>query len=170
MSRSEKGIVLLSTMLIITIMTLLVLSMMQSVLLYMKASNQQIHQHQVFYEMEDAINRLDFASPNCVVHNQSAEQSIDQLVLNQGCTHEEKPRKYSYVLNELSPTPCLQIKTQNGMQGSHHWLITIATAELPHVVLQIRVAKPAETDPCPLNRVHRIHAGVLSWRKVYVSK
>lgn len=166
MNRLQKGVVLLSTMLMLVVMTLLVLSMMQSVLLYMKASNQLFHQHTVFYDMEDVINRLDVASSNCVVNNQNPNQLIDLLVANQGCTHEENRRKYTYIIGDLSLYPCFQIKTASGMRGSRHWLITIASTGLPHVVLQVRIAEPTETEPCLLTVVHPIHAGVLSWRRI----
>ncbi|HBI21345.1 MAG TPA: hypothetical protein DDY37_01955 [Legionella sp.] len=168
MNHLQKGVVLLSTMAMIAVMSLLVLSLMQSVLLYMKANNQLIRQHQVFYAMESLINKLSLTEPGCVIYSKSPNELIDQVVAHQGCTHKDNQREYTYVIEDLALYPCLQIETAGVIQGSRHWLITIATTALPHVVLQVRIALPAETKPCLLTTMHQIQAGVLSWRKVHV--
>ncbi len=166
MNRSQRGVVLFSTLLMIAVISLLVLSLMQAVLLYMKTCNQLIHQHDVLHEMESVIQRLDLARSDCVVHQKTPNELIDQMVAHQGCTHTEKDRVYTYIIGDLGPYPCLPIETPNGLQGSRHWLITIATASLPNTLLQVRLSMPEKTQACLRSAPHPIHAGVLSFRKV----
>ena len=168
MKRLQTGIVLLTTLLMMAILSLLVLSLMQSVWLYLKTNNQLIHQHDAFYGMEAVLNRLDFKAPDCVVHQQTPNQLINAVGAHQGCTYTEKKRHFTYIIEELEHYPCLQIDATNGIQGSQHWLITVASDALPNVILQVRYAVPIETEACLLGLPHRIRTGVLSWRKVSV--
>lgn len=148
------------------ILTLLVLSLMQEVFVYIKSSNQIRINHDVFHQMEGIANTLDLANSACVVLDKDPNQVVDMLAKNQGCVMVEGTRQYRYALEDLGLHPCLQIVVDETLYGSHHWLVTVASMQSPNMILQLRKARPVETDKCELSTRHRIYPGVISWRKI----
>lgn len=166
-NRQQDGIVLLTTMMMLVILSLLVLSLMQSVFLYIKSSRQIIENHQLFHQMEVLANQLDATA--CIVENKDPNQLIDLLSHDQGCLIEEKGHWYQYVIEDMGVYSCLQIMVNAAPQGSHHWLITLVSMQSPRILLQLRIARPAETTTCDVSLAHSIASGVISWRKLNVS-
>lgn len=166
MTRRQTGIVLLTTMMMIVILTLLVLSLMQGVLLYVKGSNQFIANHQTIHQMEVIAGKLDLINNACVVKNKSPNQLVELLVNHQGCTVTDETRQYEYIIGDLGLCPCLQMQLAEKWYGSHHWLVTLATVQPPNTILQLRIARLAQTTLCELPVNHVIQPGVMSWRKV----
>ena len=168
MKHQQGGMVLLTTIMMIVILTMLVLSLLQSVFLYIKSSNLVMANHQVFHQMEDLANTLDLTNAACVVRDKNPNQLVDMLSANQGCVMVEGRRQYRYVLEELGLYPCLQILMDGTLYGSQHWLVTLASMQPPNMILQLRMARPAETHACELSTMPRIYSGVVSWRKLHV--
>ncbi len=164
--RQQAGIVLLTTLMMLMIMTLLVTSLMQSVFLYIKSSHQVMTNHQIFREMEQLAYRLDRTNAACVARDKDPKQSVEMLLESQGCIMVEGEHQYRYLLAEQGIYPCLQVKSDNGTQGSQHWLVTIASMQQPKMIIQLRVANAIDTDHCELPKAHIINAGVISWRKL----
>lgn len=134
----STGFVLLTTIMMIVILALLVLSLMQSLFLYIRSSNQVVINHKRLTEMEQIVDKLDLTQSGYV-------------------------GQYIYVVEDLGLHPCLKIN----QLGSHHWQVTIATTQPPHVVLQLRIARPIETEICESTAI-QIDPGIVSWRKTNV--
>ncbi len=163
MNHRQTGIVLLTAMMMIVILALLVLSLMQSIYLYIRSGNQVVMNHQQLSEMEHIITKLDLTQSACLVRDKNPNQLVEWVGAHQGC----KFAQYTYVVEDLGLYPCLQMASGAIPLGSHHWLVTLVKTQAPHVVLQLRMAKPAETDICQLTAI-RIHQGVVSWRTIKV--
>lgn len=167
MSYRQRGIVLLTTMMILVIVTLLILSLMQGVFLYIKSSHQIMRHHEVFRQMEImATTRNLRSNAACVVQDKNPNQLVDMLSANQGCIIGEGPHQYRYIVDDLGLYPCLQLVVDEVVQGSHHWLVTLASMKPPKLVLQLRMVEPAEASKCELGMARQIHSGVISWRKI----
>ncbi len=166
MSRQSSGLVLLTTLTMIAILVMLTLSLMQGVILYLKASHQLVVRHRSFYQMESVFKRLDLTNQACVIKNKTANQLVDLVIAGQGCTMIEGAQTYVYLVDDLGLYPCLQLTLNSVINGSHHWLITFADDESPKHVIQVRMAKYAETIPCDGVESRRINQGVISWRRM----
>lgn len=164
MSHKQGGIVLLTTMMMLVIVTLLVLSLMQGVFLYIKSSHQIMRHHEVFRQMESMATKLNLTRAACVVQDKNPNQLIDMLEANQGCITGDGA--YQYIVDDLGLYPCLQLVVDGVVQGSHHWLVTLAGMKPPKLVLQLRMVEPSDASTCELGMANQIHSGVISWRKI----
>ncbi len=158
-----SGMVLLTTMIMLSILTLLVLSLMQGVFLYVKSTRQIVQNHALFYQLEKVARTLDLSRLSCVVSGQDPNQLMYLVSRHQGCG----TKQYHYNVQDMGLFPCLQIFTEDKVQGSHHWLVTIANTQQPDLVLQLRFAVAASAGVCETGG-HLIQPGVVSWRKIHV--
>jgi Tfp pilus assembly protein PilX len=160
MKTTIQGMILLTTMTMIMVLTLLVLSLMQGVLLYVKQSSQQILKHDELLQLENAAQKImDLRSDECVVKETNPNQLIEQLKRG-ACTFNDNKRVFYYLISELGDFPCIKI----GKQGTHHRLITLSFTETPNVILQLRLASPAQEIICNPLEIRSIQRGVISWR------
>ncbi len=164
--RRAAGAVLLTTIIMVAVLAIAVLSLMQAVLLYAKASSHVAINHQEFYQLEAAALEIGFskqaAVAPCLVRKSSQNEIIKQLLRDDGCVKMVGQRQYHYLVDDLGEHPCLQILRDKLPVGSHHWLISVATAT--HVILQLRMAKPETTSECRQVEKRIIYEGVISWR------
>ncbi len=162
----QTGAILVTTILLVVILTILVLSLMQAVWLYFKASNRIAVNHQEFYQLEAMASKPDLIKhllndKRCTTHGKDPNQLIDLLLAEPGCQYEVDGQNYSYLLGDLGVYPCLKIISANKNYASHHWLVTIMTAD--RTLLQLRIAIPASPGACE-QQVQYIDEGVISWR------
>lgn len=169
MNNNQRGIILLTTMMMIGILTLLVLSLMQGVFLYIKSSHQVMTNHQVFRQMEIMSTQLKLTNTDCMAQDKSPNQLVDMLLAKQGCIMTDGTYQYRYVVEEVGLYPCLQLVVDGELKNSHHWLVTVASMQLPEWVVQMRIARPLGSSTCELAMARQIHSGVISWRKIRAS-
>lgn len=168
MTHREKGVVLFTVIILLATLTMLILTLMQNVFLYIKASNQLANAHQVFYQLEAAANQLQSlelstVDRECIVHGKTANEVIEILQRSHGCEWVMENQTYIYLFDDLGGYPCLQIKSEHGLWGSYHWLISIITKVPPRELLQLRVAWRADLNACEQGAT-MIRQGALSWR------
>jgi len=160
----EKGMVLLMTIIILSILTLFILSLLQGSLLYVQANNQLLKRHQGFYQLEQVANQLKKTiDPLCFVSGKNANELITLLQHERGCKKEVKHRSYVYLIEDLGIYPCIQIVSSEQKNSSHHWLLTIAIKKPNFEVLQFRIAEAAPFESCD-GAPSIISDGVMSWR------
>ena len=157
----------------IVILAMLVLSLMQAVFLYLKLGNQLAAKHRALYQLEAVANKFVLMkhgrlSSDCIMTETDPNQMVDLLLHNQGCSLINNNRQYYYLIDNLGPYPCLQMKVGERIYSSHHWLISVATAAPNQVILQIRVAKPIRAIDCEHKDAHLINGGVISWRHLVI--
>lgn len=150
----------------ISIITMLVLSLMQSVLLYVKVSNQVGANHEALYQLEAAAYHLITAnySSDCIFTGENPNQIVEFLLHNRGCSLIWQHHQYYYLVDDLGLYPCLRAISDKEIQSSHHWLITVFSPTPQPAVLQLRVAKPVRAIQCELSESRQINMGVISWR------
>ncbi len=164
----QKGLVLFTTMMLTSILTLLVLSLIQAVFLYVKASQQFIHRHQAFYQLEAVANQLRLSNLldedfDCFVEGKNPNEVIELLKRHQGCKKMVGKQSYYYLFEDLGEQACFLIESNHNLFSSHHWLLSVVSMESPIEVLQLRFAKSMSLMPCS-DHERIISAGILSWR------
>jgi len=164
---SQRGMILLTTIIMIIVLTMLVLTLLQTVFLYIKVNNQVVSKHEALYQLEAVAHRLLMLEndPNCVITDGDPNQMIELLRDHRGCLFVDNHRQYDYVIDDLGLFPCLHIVSGNTKYSSHHWLITVSMVGQPDI-LQLRIAKQAREISCYSLEGRQIHQGVISWRKV----
>jgi hypothetical protein len=151
----------------INILTMLVLLLMQTVYVYIKASNQVVASHNSFYQLETVARELSLEpfSADCVLSNEDPNKVIELLAHHNGCLYKTHQRQYYYLIDDLGRFPCLKIIENNEFYGSRHWLITIRSIEESQpFILQLRIAKLGEVMDCQGSDHRQIHSGIVSWR------
>lgn len=164
MDRS-RGMILLTTLIMLALIASLLLSVMRGTWLYQKLSRQTQASHTNFYALEAAalyLENIGFKqiSSHCLKKTKDLNQPVTILRSEQGCDLNYKNKTYRYAVADLGLFACLRIHTQ----ASHHWILAITAPDLGHEVLSIRVVKPAGKRKKVCSHSSEINAGVLSWR------
>ncbi|QMT60683.1 type II secretion system protein [Legionella sp. PC997] len=169
MSGTNKGFILLITLLIIGVISILALTSMQHILLYYKAINKQEMLHQSFYQLEDVTLQLlhqpQAFNQDCLVRSDSANQAIHHLLHQKGCSLMSGLTQYKYYIEDLGEFPCLVAREKGRKFATHHQRVTVVPIEdgSPVSLLQIRVISAGRVIPC-LAKERSISLGVSSWR------
>ncbi|WP_454781135.1 type II secretion system protein [Legionella sp. WA2022007384] len=169
MNGTNKGFILLVTLLIIGVISLLALTSMQHVLLYYKAINKQELFHQNFYQLEDVTSQLlhqhQTFNQDCLVHSDSANQAIHHLLHQKGCSLVSGSSQYKYFIEDLGEFPCLVVRQKGRTSATHHQRVTVVSIEdgAPASLLQIRFINTGGVIPC-LAKERSVSLGVSSWR------
>ncbi|AHE66622.1 hypothetical protein [Legionella oakridgensis] len=162
----DRGMVLLTTIILISMLAFLVLSLMQGVFLYSKASAYRVVEHQEFYQLEATAYKLVFrkewhAKPHCVARHADWSQ-IEQALAKPHCTVMLAEKQYHYLIEDLGEYSELCILADGKTIGSHHWLLSVMNSR--HDALQLRIAEPSGHQSCELSQQQMIAEGVISWR------
>lgn len=171
MKKQCGGFIFLMTLCIILVISLLLITCLHHVLLYYKGLNQRELQHQSFYQLEGLAVQLAHASKltsteNCVEYGDAANEVIQRLIDNQGCSLTEGRSKYRYVIEDLGDFPCLVLPAQK--RASRHIRITLLLLNdngNADSVLQLRIIKPSAVLHCS-GEEHAVTAGISSWRYI----
>ena len=169
MNRRQQGMILVSTMLMISLLSMLVLSLLQMVFLYVKTSNYIVQQHKAFYQMEGLAERISLQpgfriNASCIIPEDNPNRVIRMLLQNQGCVAQEEAQHYRYVLEDLGINPCLSIAVGDAKYSSHHWRLSMLQDIPEQPIVQIRVALPSVSKPCAQTEQNAIPSGIISWR------
>ncbi len=157
----SQGMVLFTTLMMLTLVALMVLSVMRAVLLLEKINQQLMSTHQAFYELEAAGETIvDKASEtglsSCVRREDTPETKACQLT--------QGGNSYRYWVVDEGLFPCLRIQSGETTSASHHWAIRVKREKTAQAVLQLRVvtAEPSLACESPVQAL--IAKGVTSWR------
>ena len=186
----NRGYILLTTLLMISIITILVLSLMQCIYWELKISNQLIENHEALYQLEAAANILAKRThdSSCIIHEKNPTRISVLMLKNDGCkmtfhSDHHNPlgkgldqnntiKKYSekdeyyYLISDLREDQCLVIMLDEKQHASHQWLINITNKRFSNYFLQLRISTVGEIANCGLLKPHKIIEGVMSWRIV----
>lgn len=162
----QKGMILLTTLLLISVMSLLILSQLESVFLYYQASNRFIAKQQLFHQIEAQANKLVlakvWAKKGCE-QEKTDPQTIAALLKNKrGCFLTNKNQSFFYLVEDLGLFPCLQSHLDSQNKRTHHWRLSLLAAGERAAFLQLRIAQPDSSSPC--DRLQLIKPKVISWR------
>lgn len=166
MKRRLNGMILLTTLLMISMISVWVLSLMQSVLLYIKATEGVVRHQESLYQLERATEAVFHREHPiaCSVSLLDPNQVIDRLLEGFGCIFKHADHSYEYLIDDLGPIPCIVMEGGQGMVTSHHWLVTVLTTTPHRDLLQIRWAEPGKTMACESQEPQLIRRGILTWR------
>lgn len=155
MMEQSRGMILFTTLMMISWVALMVLSGMRAVLLW-ESVNSRVHtSHQAFYALDLAAHAwVDGAS----------EHALQRCARPCQLTYEGEV--YQYEASNLGVFPCLTIQVGEIVKASHHWQVRFWRKETPQKIIEIRLAMPGARRVCrlPINDV--IRQGVISWRYV----
>lgn len=161
-----RGVVLLTTLVMILVMAQLVLSLMQSNVVFLKASHQLSHGHDSFYKLESAAYRLSASNllllpVNCRIVVTPPNKIITRLQ-HGGCQFIYRDRIYYYLLEDMGIYSKLPMLVDYKLFASHHWLLTMLGGDSRHFALQLRVVTPDVEVTQVL--IKPITSRVVSWR------
>ena len=171
MKKQCSGFIFLMTLCVILVISLLLITCLHHILLYHKALNQRELQHQRFYHLEDLAVELAHASvatntDKCIEHGDAANEVIQRLIDNQGCSFIDGQARYRYLIEDLGDFPCLVLSLQK--HASRHIRVTLLLLtddENTASVLQLRFIKPSANIHCT-GEVHIVTEGISSWRYI----
>jgi hypothetical protein len=166
----QQGMLMLTTILMLSIMSLLILTLLQGVLLYVKASHALVNRHQRFYQLEavEQVLRLSLTNEidnDCWVIDKNPNEIVHLLRLKNGCRQRILDKTYQYLIEDLGEQPCLRIASAHEVRSSHHWLLTAAHTDPPLTIMQWRIAMAINLLACE-TEVRMIPEGVISWRQI----
>ena len=166
----QSGIVLPTTLMVLTLLALLVVSQMQNVFLYHKSLNQLVQKHQIFYQLEVEANKLAHLDTTlipqiCFTQQINPNEVVALLKRKQGCILISEKKTFIYLIENLGLFPCLQARFNKTTYSTRHLRITImADDNKSPDFLQLRIAQLATLEACEDNELKRIKIGLLSWR------
>lgn len=171
MNKQCGGFIFFMTLCIILVISVLLITCLHHVLLYHKALNKQELRHQSFYQLEDLAGQLARSShlaidKNCIELGDSANQVIQQLIHNEGCSLVVGQASYRYLIEDLGDFPCLVIHQEQSKHATRHLRVSVlllADDENTASVLQLRFIKPSSAIDCP-GAEYTVTPGISSWR------
>ncbi len=165
----SKGMVLMITLMMITLVMTLTLSLMQGQVQYVQYSGARIQNHQQFYELEAISNYL----LEAVLHNKivQCKKALHDINIwqhdgwnTERCRFVLKDQVYEYFLDDLGEQDCLLIKTPQGLRSVHHWRLTVLLRrDKNYDGLQYRISSASMHNNCRMP-YHTGTTGRLSWR------
>lgn len=166
MMRTQHGMVLISTLLVLWILTLLLLGCLQDLVL-------QGHLLQSFKDQDVTLARLESIADQqiqrwramdnqaCWVHDLSANDVL-QRVSVEGC----RVQQARYWVDDLGLFPCILVKKHGVLLSTRQAIITVVTQTIPPHWLQIRVAMASTLNTCLHYDSFLRSEGIMSWRWV----
>jgi hypothetical protein len=164
---NDRGMVLLTTIIMLALVSSLVLSLWQGVLQLWKVYNLAQWHHEELYRLEivsSQFKRLNFDS--CSTTSAYPHEVLQTL--NSNCFIVTENHKYNYILSQLANYPCLQMQYHKKLYGTQHWLLSLRSNEDPTAILQLRIAQPKSGLICVGNN-KVIKQGILSWRYFHLA-
>ncbi|BCA96299.1 hypothetical protein TUM19329_26600 [Legionella antarctica] len=171
MSKQYSGFIFLMTLCVILVISSLLITCLHHVLLYHKALNQQEQQHQNFYQLEALALQLARASKvaiadNCIEHGDAANEVIQRLINNQGCSLIDGQSQYRYIIEDLGDFPCLVLHDhKHATRHNRVSLLLLGENGNTVSVLQLRMIKPSAVMGCSGGE-HEVTTGIGSWRYI----
>ena len=167
----EKGVILLTTILMITLLSMLVVSLLQMVFLYVKTSAALIEKHKAFYRAEASAHRLFtkqhfLKNASCKTDESDPNRVLSLLRKKQGCVFQDNDYSYHYFFEDRGVYSNLCINAGDTQLSTHHWQLSMVQDSPQLSLIQIRMALPENSEPCTLKEQTIIPPGIISWRYV----
>ena len=156
MTVRAEGMVLLTTLMMITLVAEMVMSAMRAVLLLEKVNQRLALTHQAFYEF-DAV--LEGILEQASTHTLSA-------CINTPCQWLQGTHTYSYEVVDWGIFPCLRLLIHEQTVASHHWQLTVHSMYPTALTRVVRIATRGPLRSCTSSIFARISKGVLSWHDI----
>ena len=161
---AQKGMILVTTAIIILLLNLLVLTGLKMVLDSFKSLNQLKQAHLFFVLFETRAKKLldDTNIENksaCIIEEQDPNDVMRLLKNKKGCVLHQENEAFYYFIERLGIFPCLQ----SNKASTEHFRLSLLTQGKYHAFLQIRSARLVKSGDCEKNP-HQIHLGIISWR------
>jgi len=165
MMKGSRGMILLTTLIMLTLIALLLFSVMRGTWLYQKLVRQTQAAHTHFYALEEVaayLETINFKqhSHSCLKKTRDLNQPVEFVRGQQGCVLQYKHEIYRYAVADLGVFACLKISAQ----ASHHWMVAVTAPKRGHEILSVRVARPAGKRKKICSISSGINTGILSWR------
>ncbi|KTC64932.1 Uncharacterised protein (plasmid) [Legionella adelaidensis] len=156
---NKRGFVLLICIVLIFSIATFTLASLQNIFLFTKTINQIDRDNENFYYLEAKTLQLiaAFKKKNLCYSNLINPNTIFSELENRPC----KMGKVNYLFTDLGVVPCLQMKVNGRVNGTHHWLITSTNYQS---FLQIRFATSVPNSVCMEPHRKLITTNILSWR------
>ncbi len=166
MIRGQQGIILLSTLLMVTLLTLFVVAQLHFVFLYHRALNAELHAQQDFYQLEAEANQLALRNWSkasaCTLEAENLDKVMSLLKKEKACSLSRSNQRYFYLVEKLGIFPCLQTQSQ---VGTYHVRISLLKAGSSPSLLQLRIARPQPfTSSCESKDTVLVTQSLISWR------
>ncbi len=157
----QRGFVLITVVLMLSMMTLLVVANLLWVNLYCKRYH-QMHQYQEsILHLEQTAEVLatrvtHMQNSECVI-NQKNDEKLKRTILPYGCLWAQH---YRYAISDLGRYPCVRLAAYS----THHWLLSVIDERRPQIMLQWRIATPIPLESCLDTQQIEIHTYFLTRR------
>ncbi len=151
MKQSASGVILFTTLMLISLIALMVLAVLKSLNLFTQVNQTILENHQALYRLEAAAEGLIMTlsnSPAC----------------RSGCSSYFEQKIYYYTLHEAGEYPCLVIREGEHMYASHHWLVEMHAESAPQQRLSLHVATLGRLSRCKRTAREQLPKGILTWR------
>lgn len=167
----QKGMILVTTILMITLLSMLVASLLEMVLLYVKTSAAIIAKHKDFYQTEASALKI-FTKQNvlknasCQIDESNPNRVLSLLLKKKGCEFQSNGYSYRYFLEDRGIYSYLCMVAGGTQWSTHHWQLSMVQDSLRTSFVQIRMALPETSEPCTLKEPTIIPLGVISWHYI----
>ncbi|MBA4696526.1 MAG: hypothetical protein H2069_03925 [Legionella sp.] len=161
----QEGVILISSLLILTVLASLLLTNMQSSLLSRRALNQWMHKTHTLAAIEGkAIHILSTPiKKGCFTEALSPNAIMTVLQQKQACALISGNETYYYIFENIGLFPCITLPCGTKTCGTFHRRLSVFNPK-NDAFLQIRLAEPVAHSSCEA-QVHRpIKGRVLNWR------
>jgi len=165
MIERSRGMILVTTVIMLLLIASLLFSVMQATWLYTKLTRQTRASHENFYALEAVVSYLEQTdlkqmSSSCLKRSKDLNQPVEMLRKGQGCILNYKQKTYRYAVADLGVVACLKIQAQ----ASHHWMLAVTAPDLGHEILAVRMVTPVRGRKKVCDVSSEVNAGVLNWR------
>jgi len=168
----QKGMVLLTVLLVLGLMSMLLLANMQSLFLYDKLTQAFELKDKVIEQLEkNALEKLirwgRGGDSDCVVRDLGPNKVMDYIMTN-GCLLDGSLTRLKYLISDLGVMSDHQITLGTRVFGVKQGLITVITTGAPTIGVQLRMAftVPLDATIYAQKLVHPMLEGVMSWRLI----
>jgi hypothetical protein len=164
----QQGMILISTLLMISVLALIVLSQMQLIFLQFKAMSDTISRHRSFRQLEATAYQLvaerKRVKKECVVPEANDYRLIERLKNKKGCALTIHNEHYQYLMEDLGVYPCMETFINSQRYTTKHTRLTVALLLDKPLILQLRTANVGKYRVCEGNQPVIVKPGILSWR------
>lgn len=157
----NRGIFLVNTLIILSVIALLLVSQMQLISVHLKTLHHIVLREQELRKLEQVANHLiEFRewTSDCVVEGNAK----GFITAGEGCVTNYQGEIFLFLVENLGEYACLKIRHKDKAWSSHHWRITI-TAKAKSKLLQIRWAEKMSALICR-DTPEYIPEGIINWR------
>lgn len=159
----QRGFVLMTVILILTVMTLLVVAdfrwLIQDWKHWVAWQHFEECNQQLDHIAESVAEKLVLkASRSCRLDEQLNDERIKAIIAENSCVIMQQ---YHYGITDLGVYPCVKLASK---LSTHHWLVSMMDEQLPHRLLQLRLVTAESDELCVKNRIVYVKSGVLTRR------